>query len=102
MQLPSAPYKQGYDFEGWYTAKEGGEKVENDLVFAEEVTEIYARFTERTVANETVGYSDTEINLEQVSVVKIVIVCCSLLLMLVVVVVLVIKMKKTQKKRGSK
>lgn len=102
MKLPSAPYKQGYDFEGWYTAKEGGEKVENDLVFAEEVTEIYARFTERTVANETVGYSDTEINLEQVSVVKIVIVCCSLLLMLVVVVVLVIKMKKTQKKRGSK
>lgn len=100
MKLPAAPYKQGFDFEGWYTAKEGGAKVENDLVFGNSVTEIFARFTERAVSEEKVGFSDTEINLERGSVVKIVIICGSLLLMLIVVIVLLLKMKKSQKKKA--
>lgn len=100
MKLPTAPYKQGYNFEGWYTAKEGGEKVEQDLVFGEKVTEIYARFSERAASNEAAGFSDTEINLEQGSVTKIVTVCCSLFIMAVFAIVLLIKMKKTQRKKG--
>lgn len=102
MSLPAAPYKQGYNFDGWYTAKEGGEKVEHDLVFGENMTEIYAHFSERAASKESIGFSDTEINLEQTSVLKIVIICLSLLIMVIVAIVLLIKMKKTQKKKDVK
>lgn len=44
--LPSAS-KTGCTFDGWYTAKTGGEKVSADTVISKDMT-VYARFTVRT------------------------------------------------------
>ncbi len=48
IELPE-PTKTGYTFDGWYTAAEGGTKVENgDTWTDEEVTALYARWTAAT------------------------------------------------------
>ena len=42
--LLKAPRRDGYIFEGWYTAQAGGEKVSVDRVYTEAIT-LYARWT---------------------------------------------------------
>lgn len=44
--LPT-PTRSGYSFNGWYTAKEGGTKVNTDTVFTEDTT-IYAQWTKNS------------------------------------------------------
>lgn len=99
IELPASPYKEGFVFDGWYTAKEGGEKVENVKV-SEEATILYARFVENESTKREIETSNKEVNLEQVSIVKIVFVALSLLFMLAVALILVFKIKKSNKKKG--
>ncbi len=99
INLPGDPFKQGHTFVGWYTSKEGGEKVTEAITATENVTEIYARFTENATTEESVKTYNTEINLERPAVGKIVFVICSLLTMLIVVLVLLLKIKKSSKKQ---
>ncbi len=102
VSLPGNPFKQGYEFAGWYTEKEGGEKITEPVRVTEEITEVYARFTEKQYTKREVVTSNTEINLERPAVGKIIFVCVSLLIMILVVIVLLIKIKKTKKKNGTK
>lgn len=98
IALPGDPFKQGYTFDGWYTAAEGGEKVVDSIVTANEVTNLYARFTKNNEVVREVATYNTEINLERPAVGKIIFVCLSLLMMLTVIFVLMWKIKKTGKK----
>ena len=50
-----APTYDGYDFLGWYTEKEGGEKVTTDTVFTNDTT-IYAHWQKQTVQAYTVTF----------------------------------------------
>lgn len=102
ISLPGNPFKSGYDFVGWYTAKEGGEKISDSVLVSDKVTEIYARYSERQYTKREVETSNNEINLERPAYGKIVFVCASLAIMFIVVVVLLIKISKTKKKNGVK
>ena len=53
--LPT-PTHGGYDFLGWYTQKDGGEKVTTDTVFAENTT-IYAHWQKQTAQEYTVTFN---------------------------------------------
>ena len=53
--LPTPTY-DGYDFLGWYTQKDGGEKVTTNTVFAENTT-IYAHWQEQTAQEYTVTFN---------------------------------------------
>lgn len=55
--LPGAPTRTGYDFAGWYTEKEGGDKVSADTVFTEDST-IYAHWTAKGTTPENPGTPD--------------------------------------------
>ncbi|MGI6079651.1 MAG: InlB B-repeat-containing protein [Candidatus Avilachnospira sp.] len=52
--LPT-PTRGGYDFLGWYTQKDGGEKVITDTVFTKDTT-IYAHWQEQTAQEYTVTF----------------------------------------------
>jgi len=43
ISLPKSILKDGYVFKGWYTQKNGGEKLEDELVIKDDI-EIYAQF----------------------------------------------------------
>lgn len=102
VSLPGNPFKTGYEFVGWYTAKDGGTKVTDSVLVTKDVTEIYARFEEKQYKNRDVVTSNNEINLERPAYGKIIFVCASLAIMLIVVIVLLIKIKKTKKKMATK
>ena len=101
VALPGNPFKNGYEFVGWYTAKEGGEKVTDSVVVSKDVTEIYARFEEKQYSQREVNTSNTEINLERPAYGKIIFVCASLAIMVIVVIVLLIKISRTKKKKSG-
>lgn len=101
IELPGNPFKPGSDFEGWYTAKEGGEKIEGPITIVENVTEVYARFGEKQVVGRQAETSNTEINLEKPAFGKIIFVCGSLIVMVSVVIVLLIKIKRTGKRQST-
>ena len=52
--LPT-PTRGGYDFLGWYTEKDGGEKVITDTVFTKDTT-IYAHWSEQAAQEYTVTF----------------------------------------------
>ena len=55
VEISSAkPTRTGYDFAGWFTEPEGGEKVSGNLTLEEDVT-LYAHWTGKTV-NYTIVY----------------------------------------------
>ncbi len=56
--LPT-PTRKGYDFTGWYTAKDGGELVTTDTVFYADTT-LYARWRVKTPPVITVNISPAE------------------------------------------
>ena len=101
VSLPGNPFKTGYEFVGWFTAKEGGEKVTDSVIVSQGVKDIYARFAEKEHSSREVKTSNTEINLEKPAYGKIVFVCASLAIMLIVVIVLLIKISKTKKKKSG-
>ena len=101
VALPGNPFKTGYEFVGWFTAKEGGEKVTDSVIVSQGVKDIYARFAEKEHSSREVKTSNTEINLEKPAYGKIVFVCASLAIMLIVVIVLLIKISKTKKKNSG-
>ena len=45
--IPAAPTREGYTFNGWFTAASGGEKVDLQSTFAQDST-IYAQWTKNT------------------------------------------------------
>ena len=98
IALPGDAFKQGYTFDGWYTAKEGGEKITDAVAVSTEVTEVYARFVKNDAVENTVKTYNAEINLERPAVGKIIFVIASLLMMLIVVIVLLVKIKNGKKK----
>lgn len=98
IALPSDAFKQGYVFEGWFNAKEGGEKVISPVKVANETTTLYARFTEKRSVVRDVEVFNTEINLHRPAVGKMIFVIASLLIMVLVVIVLVIKIKTSKRK----
>ena len=53
---PAAPEKSGYAFDGWYTAKEGGEKVPDFTVSGN--AEYYARYTIEVVKFTVIFYDE--------------------------------------------
>lgn len=101
VSLPGNPFKTGYEFIGWYTAKDGGEKVINDVPVSSQVTEIYARFTEKQYTKREVETSNNEINLERPAYGKMIFVGASLAIMVMVVIVLLVKIRKTKKKKAE-
>lgn len=102
LSLPGDPYKQGYKFDGWYTSADGGEKIQNNVTFGEDVIEIYARFSEYETETADIKTYNTEINMERPAVGKIIFVCASFLIMVGVVIALLFKIKKSGKKNGEK
>ena len=52
LTLPDNPTRTGYTFSGWYTEKDGGDKVENGKVISSDIT-LYAHWTPITY---TVSY----------------------------------------------
>ena len=42
---PAAPYREGYEFIGWYTEEEGGAAVEGEIALESEIKTLYARYT---------------------------------------------------------
>ncbi len=96
VALPNTPFKQGYTFDGWYTAKEGGEKLDGTVVASGELTEVYAHFSEKTVSTRTIETFNNEINLEQFSAGKLIFVIACLLFMVAVVVIMMVKIKKSK------
>lgn len=99
VQLPGDPFVQGYTFDGWYTQKDGGERVTNGVVASADIQRIYARFSEKTVATRTVKTYNTEVTLENVSVWKIIFVIGCLLMMALVVLILMYRIKNSNKVR---
>lgn len=97
VALPGNPFKTGYEFLGWYTAKEGGEKVSGSVTVSKDITEIYARFAEKQYKDREIATSNIEINLERPAYGKMIFVGASLSIMFIVVIVLLIKIKKTKK-----
>ncbi len=95
VKLPEAPYIEGYTFDGWYSEKNGGEAITTGFAAVED-TEVYARFSEKVIQKREIITSNKEINLERVSVWKIVFVCLCLVFMIVVIVVLRMKIKKSK------
>lgn len=102
IKLPGDPYKQGYKFDGWFTAKDGGDKVNDKVIIEDNNIEVYARFSEYKVEVTEVKTNNTEINMERPAVGKIIFVCASFLIMIGVVIALLIKIKKSGKKNGEK
>ena len=98
IDIPGDPFKQGHDFIGWYTAKEGGKKIENSVTATDETVNLYARFSQRNTVENSVQTYNTEINLYRPAVGKLIFVVLSLMMMLIVVIVLLIKIKKGKKK----
>lgn len=99
ISLPGDPFKQGSTFVGWYTAKEGGEKVSDAVVASENITEIYARFSENKATTESAKTYNNEINLERLAVGKLIFIIASVLVMIAVVIVLLMKIKKSSKSK---
>ena len=52
--LPGDPTREGYTFDGWYTAKTDGDKVDTDRVYSEDTT-LYAHWTEESSGDNTGG-----------------------------------------------
>ncbi len=98
INLPDAPYKFGYSFDGWYTAKEGGEKVENAIVVKEGVTEVFARFSPVNKAKREIKTYNEEVELEQISDNRWYFVIGSLVFLFIAVAVLLIKIISSKKK----
>ena len=42
---PAAPYREGYEFIGWYTEEEGGAAVEGEIALESGIKTLYARYT---------------------------------------------------------
>jgi uncharacterized repeat protein (TIGR02543 family) len=97
MKLPADPFRQGYVFEGWYTEKEGGQKIENAIKVNEGTTNVYARFKEKSVEKRSVTTFDKEVEINKPSIGKAIFVCCCALFMIFVAVFLMIKIKSTKK-----
>ncbi len=103
MQLPAA-YLMGSTFDGWYTAKEGGEKVEK-VSDVSGTLELYARFLPKTQATpEEPVYYDKEIVFEDIPYGKIIILSIIIIFVIIVIIVLRLKMKKAEahRKNGGK
>ena len=101
ISLPGNPFKTGYEFVGWFTAKDGGEKITDPVLVSEGVKEIYAQYVKKQYSSSEIKTSNTEINLEKPDYGKIVFVCASLAIMIIVVIVLLIKISKTKKKKSG-
>lgn len=54
--MPSDPTREGFTFNGWYTAMTGGDKVTTGTVFADDTT-IYAHWTKESTGGNTGGGS---------------------------------------------
>lgn len=107
IDLPASPYKFGYSFDGWYTAKEGGEKLENSIVVKEGVTEVYACFSPLNKAKREVKIYNEEAELkqldnnEQPTDSRWYFVIASVVFLLVAVIVLVVKILNSKKKTDN-
>ena len=100
MALPAA-YLMGYRFDGWYTAKDGGERVER-VSGISGTLELYARFTKNAETSaENPVYYDDEIEFEDIPYGKIIILSIIALFIIVVIIVLRIKMKNSEKRRKN-
>lgn len=102
IALPGNPFKQGYEFVGWFTEKENGNQVTDSVKVVDGETNVYARFIKKQYTKREVVTSNTEIILERPAIGKIIFVCGSLLIMALVVVVLLIKISKTKKNGSAK
>ncbi len=100
IKLPDSPYKHGYTFEGWYTAKEGGEKVTGDVTITSEITELYARFSEKKIESRKVTTYNEELELNQSVDTRIIFVIVSAAFLVLVVIILIIKTIVSKKKSG--
>ena len=99
ISLPGDAFKQGYTFDGWFTAKEGGEKVEDGVIAAKDVTTLYARFSKKNVTESIVATYNTEINLEKPAIGKIIFVIASITVMITFALILFFKIKNSPKKK---
>lgn len=100
MALPAA-YLMGYRFDGWYTAKDGGERVER-VSGISGTLELYARFTKNAETSaENPVYYDDEIEFEDIPYGKIIILSIIALFIIVVIIVLRVKMKNSEKRRKN-
>lgn len=107
VDLLAAPFKNGYVFDGWYTAKDGGEKVTEAVTVTEDVINLYARFiekdkyvseTDETSNNSEVVPSDNN-DKEQKNPIKtrLIFIIGSAVFVLLGVCILLIKAYKTKK-----
>lgn len=101
IKLPDSPYKHGYTFEGWYTAKEGGEKVNGDVIVTSEITELYARFSEKKAESRKVNSYNEELDLKQSIDMRFVFVIASGAFLVLVVLALIIKAIVSKNKVGK-
>ena len=95
LELPTLN-KYGYTFDGWYTELENGTKVENSINFTDKNQVVYARYTKKEAEQKNTVTYDKEINLERVSVWKLVFVAVCLAFMAIVIFVLRYKIKKSK------
>ncbi len=58
LQSLPTPYRWNYVFNGWYTAKSGGQKVTTDTVFVQDTT-VYAQWTYRPADSDSPKTGDT-------------------------------------------
>ncbi len=97
IDLPDKPYKIGYDFVGWYTEKEGGVKIENSVKVADDVTEVYARFSKRVLTKRNVTTYDTEVEFPNSTNITLIIIIAVVVVIVSASVVFVIFKKKNLK-----
>ncbi len=101
INAPADPYKTGYTFDGWYTAKDGGEKISFPMTINSASTDVYARFVKN---EQTTGarYIDTEILMERAPISKIILIVGSILCVIFMTTFLLVKKAKSKPKKAEK